>query len=533
MIYLSKLAWLLCFINTSSGIWHNITLQDEGRKNFPLSTFGFFEGGKLILDIKKFKVKNMKADKTGDKYLGFSLQSTKNDGISSYMEKISTKCLLADRSEISNDMKIILFSFNLKDKKIKIERFGDKEFKLIKIVPVVNATEIKFTLRNWLESHYQAIPHRPENVCDNSSKSINELDFPQTEDNSSEAFTVRLEVEIGCCAQQGLYNLYFHNCFNYGLENTHSQVLVDLEMQMIEHNKNNFLSAGDIPLPLMYGFMSCGFFMASIIWTIYLHKQRVWLYKIHWLMAAVIYIKTISVAFHALNYYYTGKEGLHIQTWAVLYYIIHLLKGALLFTAIVLIGTGYFFVKHVLSSKEKKLFIIVIPLQVIANVAQIIIESTEEGDKSYKYWSQIALIVDLVCCGAILLPVVWSIKHLSEAAKTDGKAAISLQKLKLFRHFYVVVVGYIYFTRIIVYLIKITVPFQYMWLDEFFTEIATALFFIFTGYNFRPINDNPYLHLPQEESEDEIEMNDISVHSSYGDRLTRVNKPEARMVQKT
>ena len=47
-----------------------------------------------------------------------------------------------------------------------------------------------------------------------------------------------------------------------------------------------------------------------------------------------------------------------------------------------------------------------------------------------------------------------------DAQHTDGKAAVSLEKLKLFRHFYVMVVCYVYFTRIIVYLLRITVPFQ-------------------------------------------------------------------------
>lgn len=40
------------------------------------------------------------------------------------------------------------------------------------------------------------------------------------------------------------------------------------------------------------------------------------------------------------------------------------LKGALLFITIALIGTGWAFIKHILSDKDKKIFMIVIPLQV-------------------------------------------------------------------------------------------------------------------------------------------------------------------------
>ena len=99
---------------------------------------------------------------------------------------------------------------------------------------------------------------------------------------------------------------------------------------------------------------------------------------------------------------------------------------------------------------------IVIPLQVLANVAEIIIAESEEGDKEHSTWRGIFILVDLLCCGAILFPVVWSIRHLQEAANIDGKAAINLRKLKLFRQFYIMIVCYIYFTRIIVYLLKVS-----------------------------------------------------------------------------
>jgi hypothetical protein len=45
--------------------------------------------------------------------------------------------------------------------------------------------------------------------------------------------------------------------------------------------------------------------------------------------------------------------------------------------------------------------------QVLANVAYIVIESREEGASDYGLWKEILFLVDLICCGAILFPVVW------------------------------------------------------------------------------------------------------------------------------
>ena len=87
------------------------------------------------------------------------------------------------------------------------------------------------------------------------------------------------------------------------------------------------------------------------------------------------------------------------------------------------------------------------------------------------------------------------------AAEVDGKAHNSLVKLQLFRQFYVMVVVYIYFTRIVVYLIASTVSFHLLWLGPFSTEAATFLFYVITGYKFRPALDNPYLAVRTEDLE--------------------------------
>jgi len=226
-------------------------------------------------------------------------------------------------------------------------------------------------------------------------------------------------------------------------------------------------------------------------------------------MLSLLYFKSVALVFHGMNYYFIQQEGTHEEAWAIMYYITHLLKGALLFITIILIGTGWAFIKHILSKRDKKIFMIVIPLQVINNIALIILEETEEGIAEYAFWYKIFYLVDLLCCGAIIFPVVWSIHHLQEASQTDGKAVINLQKLQLFRHFYVMIVCYIYFTRIIVYLLRVTVPFQYTWLDNFFHESANLIFFVVTGYKFRPGCNNPYLRLPASDEEDDLEMDQV------------------------
>ena len=91
------------------------------------------------------------------------------------------------------------------------------------------------------------------------------------------------------------------------------------------------------------------------------------------------------------------------------------------------------------------------------------------------------------------MPIVWSIRHLRQAAEVDGKAQNNLMKLQLFRQFYVMVVIYIYFTRIVVYLLEATLPFYLQYLTPVATELATLIFYFVTGYNFRPALDNPYL----------------------------------------
>lgn len=138
-------------------------------------------------------------------------------------------------------------------------------------------------------------------------------------------------------------------------------------------------------------------------------------------------------------------------------------------------------------------------VQVFAEFAIIVLDENTPASRSWFTWRDILHLIDIVCCCMVLFPIVWSIKHLKEASETDGKAAKNLQRLQLFRQFYVMVVFYIYFTRIVVYLLRSTMPYKYAWLSDAAGELATLAFYIATGLQFQPHGENPYFLLGQEE----------------------------------
>uniref|UniRef100_A0A8P4FX70 G protein-coupled receptor 108 n=1 Tax=Dicentrarchus labrax TaxID=13489 RepID=A0A8P4FX70_DICLA len=390
-------------------------------------------------------------------------------------------------------------------------------------------------------------PDNPAKPAENSKPSENvdksedkpKVNLPPKDEDKPENTTflvrgvsVSFQMVVGLVAE-GLYSLKFHYCQNRspGIKLPYS-----FTVEVTEKNPDGYLSAAEIPLSRLYIGMAGVFFTAAMVWVYTLMKHRYSVFKIHWLMAALAFTKSTSLVFHSINYHFINTEGHPIEGWAVMYYITHLLKGALLFITLALIGTGWAFVKYILSDKEKKIFMIVIPLQVLANVAYIIIESTEEGSSEYYLWKEILFLVDLICCGAILFPVVWSIRHLQEASSTDGKgenpdqlqpkcflsSAMNLEKLKLFRHYYVMIVCYIYFTRIIAILLKVTMPFQWQWCYEFLVEVSTLVFFVLTGYKFRPASNNPYLQLPQDE--EDVEMDEVVTESGALEGISKVKK---------
>lgn len=511
---------------------HKLKLKNERRSIIHLNSFGFYANGTLDVNVKSLTLTGETMD-FEQQPIGFSLSKSRVGGMMSYAAEESDACVL---TKPTGSEPLVLFLIHFKDSSVQVKRYGDQKNIITGQAKTLDLKDATGNRVKRVDQPKQAAVNasQPKQVAnkDGGDKTKADENTPRVEKGGSRdgdlilvlqktnsSYNFSFQIKIVSQSEEGMYNLNFHRCFSklWDKENSFS-----IDIEITERNPGGFLSAAEMPLPLLYISMSGFFFAAALLWVHVLVKHRFNVFKIHWLMAALAFTKSISLIFHSINFHFINTEGHPIEGWAVMYYITHLLKGALLFITLALIGTGWAFVKYILSDKEKKIFMIVIPLQVLANVAYIILESTEEGTSEYDLWKEILFLVDLICCGAILFPVVWSIRHLQEASSTDGKAVMNLAKLKLFRHYYVMIVCYIYFTRIIAILLKVTVPFQWQWFYELLVEVSTLVFFVLTGYKFRPASNNPYLQLPLDE--EDVEMDEVVTESGVLEGISNVKK---------
>ena len=303
----------------------------------------------------------------------------------------------------------------------------------------------------------------------------------------------------------GLYTLTFARC-----KPSSESIAVSFDLEVIFSNPGpDYLSAGDAPLPLMYLILFLLYLLVLIFWLWILYQRKEKVNHIHLLMATVFIIKSFSLLTDSYRYHTISLTGTSDgwSTGSIVYYLFASLKGSLIFLVIILIGSGWSLVKPFLALREKNLIWAVLCLQILDNIAMIILEETSPGSIGWMNWRDVLHIVDLLCCVAILYPIFWSIHHFRQAAEADGKAHENLLKLQLFRQFYVMVLCYIYFTRVIVYLLVASVrihmnspihplpcqvPFYMQWLGPCASELGTLLFFVITGYKFQPSQDSFY-----------------------------------------
>ncbi|KAI8467943.1 MAG: G protein-coupled seven transmembrane receptor [Monoraphidium minutum] len=303
--------------------------------------------------------------------------------------------------------------------------------------------------------------------------------------------TMHIDVENG-----GWYTLYFANCDGAAVSLRATVAMYNLRPD----GSRDYLPVGETELDAVYWVMFALFAGMTAAWCGLLVVRRPHVHGVHLLMGVLVLFKALTLLAQALMTLHIEATG-GAEGWNFAYYVFTAARGLLFFTVVVLLGAGWSVMKPFLDDNTKTILLGVVPLQVLANVALVFIDEESPAMRDWLTWRDIFHIIDIACCCAILFPIVWQIRQLRDAAGMDGKAARSLIKLRLFRSFYATVVAYVYFTRVIVYLLRNFVSYRYAWTSDAVAEVAALAFYTWVGASFRPAPDNRYLHLSQEDIE--------------------------------
>ena len=149
--------------------------------------------------------------------------------------------------------------------------------------------------------------------------------------------------------------------------------------------KRNYLGVGDqgeIPLNAVMCFL---YFFALVLWCLYLWRRATGVHKIHHFMTALLVLQVVSHIFTTLQLNYLASTGTR-GGWAIPYFGFTMLKGTFLFILIALLGSGWSIVKPYLGEKEKLVVAIVLPLQIIDNIALVYVEGMGQGESAWASW---------------------------------------------------------------------------------------------------------------------------------------------------
>merc|ERR1711981_931124 len=142
------------------------------------------------------------------------------------------------------------------------------------------------------------------------------LDNKEPKDVSVQLEERKSEIKI---TEAGEYRLFFVNC--------EADTTASYALKIEQHNPGPcYLSAGEAPLPSVFGFVSFCWMIVLAVWIYQLVAHRDNVKKIHYMMALVVTFKLLSVFFEAIKFHIMKMDGT-AHGWQIVYYIFTFLKG--------------------------------------------------------------------------------------------------------------------------------------------------------------------------------------------------------------
>lgn len=157
-------------------------------------------------------------------------------------------------------------------------------------------------------------------------------------------------------------------------------------------------------------------------------KRRSSCFKIH----AMFLLTVICRAFFcgASYMYYSALTNEAVASSSVVFF--HkascYITGITLFVTILLVGSGWSFIRWMIHRRMRFIVVLLIALQSGYWMFYLKLESMARSDPAHEDTRRASHLLDIASCCVILFPIVWSIQQLKTEARTEAAAAASAER---------------------------------------------------------------------------------------------------------
>jgi hypothetical protein len=178
----------------------------------------------------------------------------------------------------------------------------------------------------------------------------------------------RLAVDLDVTEETaGLWSLYWVVCASQPPKYSISLSLA--QWNVLPNGQKSFLPTGELPLPYIYGTFTIVCLALFFFWIGYfLCAKNRKINLVHYMMTVLLFFKVLALFCQSFMYGTMARSG-DAQGWNIAYYVFQSARAVALFTVVLMIGTGFSFLKAYLTDSDKRLFFIVLPAQVISFAA--------------------------------------------------------------------------------------------------------------------------------------------------------------------
>jgi hypothetical protein len=143
------------------------------------------------------------------------------------------------------------------------------------------------------------------------------------------------------------------------------------EYNLEADGSKNFQSIGEARLSTWFFSLSGLFLLQLFVWLNYLRKHRADIKSIHYFMAVLVLFKAVTLFAEAYRFRSLQVLG-HDDDAVIAYHVFAFVSYGMMFVVILLLGTGWSYLKPFLTDRDRYLMLALLVILVMVNIARCV-----------------------------------------------------------------------------------------------------------------------------------------------------------------